>query len=106
MRWITVAGAMLVIIVALMISHTADLAQVPLPPLTHSKYDERLTTLDREAVDEAYRTQIVHLFLVWMKDDRAQPQRAMVGLRNARKAYVDAMMGIEAREKKPAQDQR
>src|SRR5262245_20573648 len=72
-------------------------AQV-LPP---SKYDKRVSELDREAIEEAYKNQIIHLFEIWMKDERGQPQRAVTGARQARRAYVGAMTEIDKREGRP-----
>jgi hypothetical protein len=100
-RVLVIIGAMLVIVVALMISHTSDLAQVSPPPLIHSQYDERLDAIDREAIEEAYRTQIMHLFQTWMKDDTNQPQRALVGARRARRVYIDTMTSIKDRKHSP-----
>jgi hypothetical protein len=66
--------------------------------LTTSKYDDRLLALEKEAADNAYRSQIEHLFAVWLKDDTGQPKRAVSGARNARKAYIDVMRAVEKRE--------
>jgi hypothetical protein len=65
-----------------------------------SKYDIRLLELDREAIEEAYKNQIMHLFETWMKDERGQPQRAVTGARQAQRAYIGAMIEIEKREGK------
>lgn len=51
---------------------------------------ERLRTLMLEAVDAAFKEQIMHLFEVWMKDDKDQPNRATTGARNATRAYFNA----------------
>jgi hypothetical protein len=67
------------------------------PPI--SKYEERLLVLDRDAADEAYRQQIMHLFSTWMKDEREQPMRALVGAKQARSAYERVMHAIEQRER-------
>jgi len=66
-----------------------------------SKYDELIFKLDREAAGNAYRDQIEHLFQTWMKSpgDMAAPERAGVGARNARKAFIAVMDAIEKREK-------
>ena len=75
-----------------------DDAQGEIAPIT--KYEPELVALDREAVRIAYRDQIQHLFQVWMKDEHGQPQRAQVGARQARKAYVDVMNALEERERR------
>jgi hypothetical protein len=75
-----------------------DGAQSQVPEIQKSAYDERLNTLDQQALDDAYVLQASHLFAVWMKDDRDQPHRLLVGLRRARKAYIEATDGINARK--------
>jgi hypothetical protein len=74
-----------------------EVAQFEDPPI--SKYEERLLSLDRAAVEDAFHEQIKRLFEVWMKDDTGQPARAAVGAKQARKAYEQAMDAIEKREK-------
>jgi hypothetical protein len=73
-------------------------AETTLPP---SKWDDRIAELDKEAVETAYKTQIEHLFEIWMKDDRGQPDRAVTGARNARKAFIGAMNAIDRNLLKP-----
>lgn len=68
------------------------------PPLEHSKYDQRLDALDKDAIEDAYRDVITRLFSTWMKDSTGQPQRALNGARQARKAYIDSMNEIENRK--------
>lgn len=68
--------------------------------LTVSKYDELIERLDKEAAENAYRSQIEHLFAVWMKDSTGQPQRAATGAQYARKAFIDVMKAIEERAAK------
>jgi hypothetical protein len=69
-------------------------------PIASSKFDSDLIDIDREAVREAYHTQVVHLFVIWMKDERGQPGRALVGVGQARRAFVEAMTEIEKREQR------
>src|SRR5215469_4116714 len=63
-------------------------AQTPYLNLPSSKWDDRLAELDKQALDEAYKSRIHHLFEVWMKDETGQPSRASVGLQQARRAYI------------------
>jgi hypothetical protein len=72
--------------------------QTPAQELSASPFDQRLVQLDREALDDAYRGRVVHLFDVWMKDEAGQPGRALVGVRQARRAYIEAMTEIAKRE--------
>jgi len=69
-------------------------AQV-VPP---SKYDKRISELDREAIDEAYKEKIIALFNTWLSDPSEQPSRAVKGAQNARRAYIGAMQAIERKE--------
>jgi hypothetical protein len=68
--------------------------------LVLSKYEKQFIEMDRAAAAEAYKDQIHHLFLTWAKDDREQPNRAVVGAKQARSMYERAMAGIDAREKR------
>jgi len=68
-----------------------------IPP---SKWDVHILELDKIALDRAYQTQIEHVFGVWMRDESNQPERATRGVRQARRAYIEAMTRIEAREAK------
>jgi hypothetical protein len=68
--------------------------------LAPSKFDSDLIAIDKEAVKQAYHDQVVHLFAVWMKDEKGQPDRALVGVRQARRAYIEAMTAIEKREQR------
>src|SRR5215813_162551 len=73
-------------------------SRAPLRPLPPSKYDAELVKLNKEAVRDAYHAQIVHLFQTWMKDDTGQPQRAVTGAQNARRAYIAVMTELDKTE--------
>ena len=66
-------------------------------PLPVSEYDQHLDDIDRIALDEAYRKHVAALFDSWMRDASGQPGRATTGLRKSRRAYIEAMKAIEAR---------
>jgi hypothetical protein len=72
-------------------------AQAPTEP-PPSQYDTQILVLEREAIDEAFREHLKHLYLVWMKDESAQPARAMTGARQARSAYIRIMQAFERRQ--------
>jgi hypothetical protein len=97
-----VAFAIAVALAYLAIVLTHDEAQGEMadsvPPLRRSPYDSRLDVLDREAIDEAYKKHVMELFLGWMKDPTKQPERAVVGARRARNAYIDSMTEIDTRK--------
>jgi len=67
-------------------------------PALAEPFEERFVTLEREAIDLAYRNQVERLFSTWLKDPAGQPDRALSGIRNARRAYTGAMQEIEKRE--------
>jgi hypothetical protein len=70
----------------------------PRPPYVASEYEGDLLKLEREAIDEAFRAKITQLWQVWMSDDRGQPDRAVNGASQARKAYVASRHAIDKRE--------
>jgi hypothetical protein len=72
-------------------------AQAPTEPPS-TKYDAQILVLEREAIDEAFREQLKHLYLVWMRDESRQPERALTGTRQARSAYVRIMQAFERRQ--------
>src|SRR5262245_12142632 len=61
--------------------------------------EKRMIQLDRAAIEAAYQEQVTHLFGVWMKDSTGQPGRAVHGVENARRAFVDSIKKIEERER-------
>ena len=63
-------------------------------------HEKRLLELERAAIEDAYQRQVRMLFLNWMKDEAGQPERAARGVLQARRAYVDSMRSIEAREER------
>lgn len=57
---------------------------------------EKIKGMMLEALDEALRQHIVHMFEIWMKDDRGQPERARNGTVNGINAYIKASQGVTA----------
>lgn len=55
---------------------------------------EKLKGIMLDALDEALKQHIVHMFEVWMKDDRGQPDRARNGTINGINAYIKAGQGV------------
>lgn len=79
---------------------TRDEAQGEVPPLPSSIYDKRLDEIHREAVEQAYRNQVVHLFETWMRDPTGQPERGTVGARKARSVFIAIMAELDRRAPK------
>jgi hypothetical protein len=57
--------------------------------------DPAVRAMIQTALDDALRNQVEHLFAIWMKDDKGQPQRASAGIRRAVAAYRHAIRAIE-----------
>lgn len=95
--WAIAALAIAVLIaygLVLMVPHEAT-GEVVMPS---SVYNHRLDAIDREAVENAYRDQVHHLFIGWMKDATGQPARAINGQRQARRAYIEIITEIDKRK--------
>lgn len=54
---------------------------------------ETIRALMLEGLDTAFKEHIVRMFEVWMRDERGQPDRAKVGVRQGIKAYMGARQG-------------
>lgn len=60
--------------------------------------DGEIISLDRIALDSAYRAQMAILFSTWMKDPQFGPKHAMTGARWTRQAYLDVREALDKRE--------
>lgn len=99
MKWIG-AFAMLLLVISgamLLLAETVPRAAPVVPPIT--QYEGRLLELERHAIEMAFENRITRLFDVWMQDDRGQPDRALTGAAQARKAFVGSMDALERRER-------
>lgn len=73
--------------------------QAPYPTLLPaSEHDGRLLVLDKEAIEAAYREHVQRMYSGWMKDETGQPTRALTGVRQAQRAYIESMSAIKKRE--------
>jgi hypothetical protein len=108
-RWIGVIVGLVTAIVTLVLLallEQRDAASAPAPPPVTLKYPdfcvtdiearERIRGHMFEAMDNAQRLQFEHLFQVWMKDDRGQPERARVGVHQALVAFKNARILVNA----------
>jgi hypothetical protein len=55
---------------------------------------ETVRAIMSDALDTALKNHVVHMFEVWMKDDRGQPDRARVGVTNGVAAYLRASKSV------------
>jgi hypothetical protein len=112
-RWLMFGFGRYAIIVAVLLSVAAVIyaaapllrAQIPPPAregmLLHEippQYRTLMVRIEREAIEAAYRQQIMRLFEGWVKDHNDQPARALRGVEVAREAFVEAMVAIDRRE--------
>lgn len=99
--WAIVSLVIAIVLAYVLLSIAKDDAQSEsnLPPMQRSQYDQRLLALDMAGIEAAYQEQVKLLFMNWMKDPNVgQPRRALTGLRNAARAYIEAMNGAKQRE--------
>jgi short subunit dehydrogenase-like uncharacterized protein len=64
---------------------------IPIDVPTRQKVKQILS----DGLDEALKEQLKHVFEVWMKDERGQPDRAAFGVRQAIRAYLRSREGLE-----------
>ena len=93
-----------VLFCSVLLASTASAQQLPQlfrrPPLQPSDLcmsnedRERIRVILLAAVDDALKDQVVHLFEVWMRDFKDQPDRAAQGTRNAIYAYLRAREAV------------
>ena len=57
---------------------------------------ESVRTIMSDALDTALKNHIVHMFEIWMKDDRGQPDRARTGVTNGVAAYLKANKAVSS----------
>ena len=62
-------------------------------------WDARMIELDREALDEAYKDVITHLFEVFVRGDADQPGRTIIGGAKARRSYIQVREALDRRER-------
>jgi hypothetical protein len=65
--------------------------------ITSSKWDGRMIELDKEALDDAYKAQLMLVWKNWLLDG-GQPTRHAVGFAKARNGYIASMTEIEKRK--------
>jgi hypothetical protein len=72
-------------------------------PVMPSKYDDQIDELEKEALGEAFKAHVARLYTVWVTDNYKPnfPPKAVVGMRNARDAYIRGMDAIENRKSPP-----
>jgi hypothetical protein len=66
----------------------------PEKPCMDEATRERIRGIMVEALDDALKNQTIHLFEIWLKDERGQPDRARTGVRQALRAYLGARRAV------------
>jgi hypothetical protein len=72
---------------------SAESTPVELGPCMNEETREQIRTVMLEALDEALKEHVKHVFEVWLKDERGQPERARTGVRQGIRAYLGARKG-------------
>ena len=72
-------------------SQPAELS--PQPNCMEEQVREQVRAVMLEALDDALKEHIKHVFEVWLKDERGQPGRARTGVSQGIKAYLGARKG-------------
>jgi hypothetical protein len=80
----------ILVVLALALSATARSEEPP------RGSDTAVRAVIQSALDHALHDQVKHLFSIWMKDDKGQPQRAAAGIKRAVAAYRHAIRAIES----------
>jgi len=75
---------------------SAESTPVELAPCMDEATREQMKALMLEALDEALKSHIENVFLIWLKDERGQPGRARTGVQQGLKAYLAARRGVES----------
>jgi hypothetical protein len=80
-------------------SHNYGLASAESQRCTDAETAEIIRHILIQALDEALKDHVTHVFAIWMRDETGQPERARTGARSAVNAYIRARAG--AHEWKP-----
>lgn len=100
---VSIVCAVVLLVVVIFFLGKSEEREAALAAPTPSKYDQRLIELDREAVEEAYRRTIEHLFQTLVRTSITHPSEPVMvgrGAAIARKTYIDAMTAIDDREQR------
>ena len=74
---------------------SAESTPVELPICMDEETRERLKGVMTEALDNSLKSHIEHVFEIWLRDSRAQPERARTGVQQGIRAYLQARKGVE-----------
>jgi hypothetical protein len=92
MRILAIMLALIIMaLVGLIVRQTTDVQQLAAEPSQQcmsSEATDRVRVLMLEAVEQAFKDHIMHLFDIWLKDNAAEPVRARKGIRLGVSAYA------------------
>lgn len=69
---------------------SAESQPVELMPCMDEQTREQIRGVMIEALDDALKEHVKHVFEIWLRDDRGQPGRARTGVLQGIKAYLGA----------------
>jgi hypothetical protein len=72
---------------------SAESTPVELSPCMDEVTREQIRSVMLEALDDALKEHVKHVFEIWLKDERGQPERARTGVRQGIRAYLGAKKG-------------
>jgi hypothetical protein len=72
---------------------SAESQPVELGPCMDEQTREQIRNMMLDALDSSLKSHIEHVFEVWLRDERGQPDRARTGVRQGIKAYLGARKG-------------
>jgi|SRR5215467_11537143 len=98
-QWLIAAALLLALLLIALAFHVQAQPQITVISKA-SPWDQRMIDLDLEALDEAYKDTITHLFGVFVRGDADQPGRTIIGAAKARRSYVLVREAIEKREQR------
>jgi hypothetical protein len=72
---------------------SAESQPAELTPCLDEATREQIRVIMVEALDDALKEHIKHVFEIWLRDERGQPGRARTGVSQGIKAYLGARKG-------------
>src|SRR5262245_7073975 len=67
---------------------------IEMPVCMDAATREQVKAVMYDALDEALKDHIKHVFEIWLKDERGQPGRAKTGVEIGVRAYINAKRGV------------
>ena len=89
-RMTAIVAVAIAVVVGAIVYERSTVAQPAVPACVTDEDRVHIRAQVLAAVDEAFRDNMKHLFIGWLKDPRDQPNRASAGLQNSIVVYQHA----------------